>query len=82
MTPDEFKQVAHTMTLDRLKQLAEESRAVCKSVKEAAKKAWAGARSQLKAKPAAGSKTQREEEDELLIGTYHRFSQPHNVLLG
>jgi hypothetical protein len=82
MTPDEFKQVAHTMTLDRLKQLAEQSRAACKTVKEAAKQAWASAKTRLMAKLAAGRKSQTEEEDELLIGTYRRFPQPHDRLLG
>jgi hypothetical protein len=80
MTPEEFKQAAHTMTLDRLKKLAEGSRAKCKTAKEAAKKAWASAKAKVKAKLA--DKTRPRTEDDMFIGTYRRFSQPHDRLLG
>jgi hypothetical protein len=81
MTRDEFKQVAHSMTLDRLRKLAEQSRAACKKGKEAAKKFWASAIEKLKAQ---FDKTEDKtaKEDRLILGAYRRFSPSDDRLLG
>jgi hypothetical protein len=78
--PELFKQAAHTLTLERLKKLAEQSRSTVKGVKEAAKRLWAGAKDKVKAKLAEQARAQAE--DDMFLETYRRFSPPNDRLLG
>jgi hypothetical protein len=50
---EEFKQVAHSVKIDRLKELVDASRATCKAAKRLAKQAWYRFKSQFIARRTA-----------------------------
>jgi hypothetical protein len=70
---EEFQRAAHSMKLDRLKELVDASRATCKAAKKLAKKAWARVKSQLD----DGRKARIERET--ILGTYGRLPQPEDT---